>query len=98
MASLGLEDQLTLIAVYMVYQTLFGSLKGRDIKIFEITFNQYQHTNTVMDTAIQTLKKNLNGIQSAMLYPYSNGATEGINRKIKNLKIQLSYQPLFYQN
>ncbi len=41
MASLGLEDQLTLIAVYTVYQTLFGSLKGRDIKIFEITFNQY---------------------------------------------------------
>ena len=84
--SLGLEDQPTLTAVYMVYQTLLEALQNRDFKTFETTVHQYQRTNTTMDTAIRTLKKNLNGIQNAMLYLYSNGPIEGLNRKIKTLK------------
>ncbi|WP_413476162.1 transposase [Latilactobacillus fuchuensis] len=46
-----------------------------------------------MDTAIRTLKKNLNGIQNAMLHPCSNGPIEGLNHKIKTLKRNLLRLP-----
>lgn len=73
-------------AVYLTYQDLTRALAQRDKDLLQAVLNDYQATNTEMDTTIQTLKKNQKAVINSTQYEFSNGPLEGINRKIKTLK------------
>lgn len=73
-------------AVYLTYQDLTRALDQRDKDLLQAVLNDYQTTNTEMDTTIQTLKKNQKAVINSTQYEFSNGPLEGINRKIKTLK------------
>ncbi len=53
----------------------------------------YQPNGTVLDTAMTTLHKDLHGIIIATKLSYSNGPIEGINHKIKELKLHAMASP-----
>lgn len=73
-------------AVYLTYQDLTRALAQRDKDLLQAVLNDYQTTNTEMDTTIQTLKKNQKAVVNSTQYEFSNGPLEGINRKLKTLK------------
>lgn len=73
-------------AVYLTYQDLTRALAQRDKDLLQAVLNDYQTTNTEMDTTIQTLKKHQKAVINSTQYEFSNGPLEGINRKIKTLK------------
>ncbi|MBB1085369.1 transposase, partial [Limosilactobacillus fastidiosus] len=58
----------------------------RDPKLLQAVLQNYQTTNTEMDTTISTLRKNQQAVINSTKYEFSNGPLEGINRKIKTLK------------
>lgn len=66
---------------YETYIDLHDALMGRHADELKNIITNYQPNGTPLDTAMHTLRKNLNGVSS-----YSNGPIEGINRKIKELK------------
>lgn len=72
--------------VYQTYQAITQALQERDPKLLQAVLQNYQTTNTEMDTTISTLRKNQQAVINSTKYEFSNGPLEGINRKIKTLK------------
>ncbi|WP_172996128.1 transposase, partial [Lactobacillus helveticus] len=68
------------------YIDLHDALMGRHADKLKNIITNYQPNGTPLDTAMHTLRKNLNGVINAAKSSYSNGPIEGINRKIKELK------------
>lgn len=71
---------------YETYIDLHDALMGRHADELKNIITNYQPNGTPLDTAMHTLRKNLNGVINAAKSSYSNGPIEGINRKIKKLK------------
>lgn len=71
---------------YETYIDLHDALMGRHADELKNIITNYQPNGTPLDTAMHTLRKNLNGVINADKSSYSNGPIEGINRKIKELK------------
>ena len=71
---------------YETYIDLHDALMGRHADELKNIITNYQPNGTPLDTAMHTLRKNLNGVINAAKSSYSNGPIEGINRKIKELK------------
>ncbi|MDH5818433.1 transposase, partial [Lactobacillus helveticus] len=61
---------------------LIYALMGRHADELKNIITNYQPNGTPLDTAMHTLRKNLNGVINAAKSSYS----KGINRKIKELK------------
>ncbi|MBB1062808.1 ISL3 family transposase [Limosilactobacillus fastidiosus] len=72
--------------VYQTYQAITQALQERDPKLLQAVLQNYQTTNTEMDTTIRTFRKNQQAVINSTKYEFSNGPLEGINRKIKTLK------------
>ncbi|KAF0361909.1 transposase [Pediococcus acidilactici] len=85
LVSLQLVKQAFKIA-YETYIDLHDALMGRHADELKNIITNYQPNGTPLDTAMHTLRKNLNGVINAAKSSYSNGPIEGINRKIKELK------------
>ncbi|MCD7084967.1 transposase, partial [Limosilactobacillus fastidiosus] len=68
------------------YQAITQALQERDPKLLQAVLQNYQTTNTEMDTTISTFRKNQQAVINSTKYEFSNGPLEGINRKIKTLK------------
>ncbi|MBU5319608.1 ISL3 family transposase [Lactobacillus johnsonii] len=75
---------------YDVYQGIQKAIHEHDIALLEETIYGYKKNNTVMDTSISTLRKNLNYVRNSCTMSYSNGPLEGTIGKIKKLK-HISY-------
>lgn len=73
-------------AAYETYLAIHEALMGGHPRVLKRLITEYQPNGSVMDTAIATLRKNLQWIINAAKSPYSNGPIEDINRKIKELK------------
>ena len=71
---------------YETYIDLHDALMGRHADELKNIITNYQPNGTPLDTAMYTLRKNLNGLINAAKSSYSNGPIEGINRKVKELK------------
>ncbi|MBB1085360.1 transposase, partial [Limosilactobacillus fastidiosus] len=71
---------------YQTYQAITQALQERDPKLLQAVLQNYQTTNTEMDTTISTFRKNQQAVINSTKYEFSNGPLEGINRKIKTLK------------
>ena len=71
---------------YETYIDLHDALMGRHADELKNIITNYQPNGTPLDTAMHTLRKNLNGVINAAKSSYSNGPIEGINRMIKELK------------
>ena len=71
---------------YETYIDLHDALMGHHADELKNIITNYQPNGTPLDTAMHTLRKNLNGVINADKSSYSNGPIEGINRKIKELK------------
>ncbi|MCG0641160.1 ISL3 family transposase [Lactiplantibacillus plantarum] len=71
---------------YETYIDLHDALMGCHADELKNIITNYQPNGTPLDTAMHTLRKNLNGVINAAKSSYSNGPIEGINRKIKELK------------
>lgn len=72
--------------VYQTYQAITQALRERDPKLLQAVLQNYQTTNTEMDTTINTLRKNQQAVINNTKYEFSNGPLEEINWKIKTLK------------
>ncbi|MQS76906.1 transposase, partial [Companilactobacillus halodurans] len=68
------------------YQSIQEAIRHHDIDILRETTYRYKRNGTAMDTAITTLRKNINYVKNSCLLPYSNGPLEGTIGKIKKLK------------
>lgn len=74
--------------VYMLVNDLRFALHNHDFELFRNTLEEsrkYALPRKVR-TTVQTLFKHREGIHNACLYTLSNGAIEGVNNKIKNIK------------
>lgn len=71
---------------YDTYQSIQEAIRHHDIDILRETTYRYKRNGTAMDTAITTLRKNINYVKNSCLLPYSNGPLEGTIGKIKKLK------------
>lgn len=59
------------------------AIKTKNVHETSQLLDEYHSQHNQMDVVIQTLKHVLN----SLTYPYSNGPIEGLNRKIKDLKL-----------
>lgn len=75
-------------ATYKFYQDILYAIKNRNVKFLEKALNDVaiSSVSDYMKTSIKTLKNNLEYIENAIVYKYSNGPVEGINNKIKTIK------------
>ena len=73
-------------ATYQAYQLLMTAVRQPRRSLFDQLLAHYQPLHTAMDTVISTLKHYRKYITNSLIYPYSNGPLEGLNRKIKDLK------------
>ena len=72
--------------VYQTYQRLMRAIKTKNVHEMSQLLNEYQPQHNQMDVVIQTLKHYHHYVLNSLIYPYSNGPIEGLNRKIKDLK------------
>ena len=72
--------------VYQAYTDLVQMARTKQPAALENLLHDYRPTQTIMDTVIHTIKRNLPAVKLALSKPYSNGPLEGINNKIKVLK------------
>lgn len=73
-------------ATYQTYQLLMTAVRQHRPDQFEQLLKHYEPLHNAMDTVISTLKYYRKYITNSLIYPYSNGPLEGLNRKIKDLK------------
>lgn len=71
---------------YQAYQSLMTAVREHHPKQFNNLLDHYHPINNAMDTVISTLKHYRKYVTNSLIYPYSNGPIEGLNRKIKDLK------------
>lgn len=83
---LGLNEDSNLRTAYETAHNVQQAIHEHDSKKLLSVLNQYMPCNNAMDTAITTLKKHKKSILNSCKFEFSNGAIEGINRKIKALK------------
>ena len=72
--------------VYQTYQYLMHVIKIRNVQEMSELLDTYQPLHNQMDIVIHTLRYYRHYILNSLIYPYSNGPIEGLNRKIKDLK------------
>lgn len=77
-----------LYKAYQIVNRLKWTLKNRRFEYFDEASNRAKETvyPQKIRTALTTLEKYLEPIKNAFIYTLSNGAIEGINNKIKNIK------------
>ena len=83
---LGLNESSTLKKVYETAHAIQQAIHNRDGESLTSILKNYIPMGNAMDTAISTLKKNRSSVVASCSSAFSNGAIEGINRKIKTLK------------
>ena len=74
--------------VYTVVNNLRFALYNHDFELFDNALEETRKYSLPrkVRTTIQTLMKHKEGIRNACLFTLSNGAIEGVNNKIKNIK------------
>lgn len=70
----------------MMYQGITLALRDKDVTRLNSLLDNYKKTHTELDTTIPTFRKNRIYLKNSVTSQYSNGALEGIERKIKLLK------------
>lgn len=83
---LGTDQSEVFKQVYETYQQIETAIKNHDSKLLRETLLKYNKNNTVMDTSINTLRKNIKYVSNSCTMSYSNGPLEGTIGKIKKLK------------
>lgn len=83
---IGLNVNQQLKDAYNIAHQIQQAIHNKKPEVLVNIINTYEPQNTTMDTTISTLKKNIKSIFNSCISPYSNGAIEGTNRKIKSLK------------
>jgi len=83
---IALDEYPQLKHVYEIYISLHDALMHHDTRAFWHVIDTYQPSGTMMDTAIETLRKDCRGVLAATASLRSNGPIEGVNRLIKSLK------------
>ena len=72
--------------IYQMYQDITLALRDKDVTRLDDLLDNYKKTHTELDTTITTFRRNRIYLKNSVTSQYSNGALEGINRKIKLLK------------
>ena len=72
--------------VYQTYQRLMRAIRTKNVHEMSQLLDEYHPQHNQMDVVIQTLKYYRHYVLNSLIYPYSNGPIEGLNRKIKDLK------------
>ena len=83
---------------YDAYQIILSDIKNKNFRDLKIHLQSFKDIiSDEMKTAFNTLLENIEYVENALIYAYSNGYTEGVNNYIKTLKkVAFGYKSYYH--
>lgn len=83
---------------YDAYQIILSDIKNKNFRDLKIHLQSFKDIiSDEMKTSFNTLVENIEYVENALIYPYSNGYTEGTNNYIKTLKkVAFGYKSYYH--